>query len=74
MAFQKIEDEALHLPREQRAELIQKLVLSLDTPTMEELREDWLAEARDRADQLDRGEVKAIPAAEVFRTARKLTE
>lgn len=32
MDIQKIENEALHLPRKERADLIQRLVLSLDTP------------------------------------------
>jgi len=33
MSLQKIENEALHLPKEERAKLIQRLVLSLDSPS-----------------------------------------
>ena len=38
MDLQKIEDEALHLPKEERVKLIQRLVLSLESPSEEELR------------------------------------
>lgn len=72
MDVRQIEDEALHLPKEERAALIQKLVLSLDTPTPEELRQTWLAEAERRAKELDEGVVQAIPGEEVLRKARTL--
>jgi hypothetical protein len=55
MNLQKIENEALHLPKGERASLIQKLVLSFDTPSPQELREDWLVEAQSRAKELDKG-------------------
>ena len=60
MNLQKIEDEALHLPKEERALLIQRLVLSLESPSKEELRSDWLLEARRRAQELDDGSVSRI--------------
>ena len=41
MNLQKIEDEALHLPKEERAQLIQRLVLSLESPSEEELSPDF---------------------------------
>ncbi|MDP3976754.1 MAG: addiction module protein [Pseudomonas sp.] len=72
MDLQKIEDEALHLPKEERAQLIQRLVLSLDAPSEEELRSDWLIEARRRAEELDSGSVQAVPSEEVMRKARAL--
>ncbi|MET4163436.1 putative addiction module component (TIGR02574 family) [Marinobacterium sp. MBR-111] len=74
MNFQQIEDEALHLPKEKRARLIHRLVLSLDTPTEEELRSDWLHEAQRRAEELDDGAVQAVPSEEVMRKARALTK
>ncbi|WP_251977751.1 addiction module protein [Salinicola avicenniae] len=73
MNFQKIEDEALHLSREERAQLIQRLVLSLEAPPEEELRSDWLLEARRRAEELDSGAVQAVPGEEVMKKARALT-
>lgn len=72
MNLQKIKDEALHLSKKERAQLIQRLVLSLDSPSVEELRADWLLEAQRRAEELDNGSVQAVPAADVMRKARAL--
>lgn len=72
MNHQSIEDEALHLPREKRAALIQRLVLSLESPSEEELKSDWLLEARRRADELDNGTTQAIVGDDVMRKARAL--
>ena len=72
MNLKQIEDEALHLSEEERAELAQKLLLSLDAPTMEEIGEDWLVEAQRRARELDEGIVQPIPADEVRKKAQAL--
>lgn len=72
MNLQRIEDEALHLPKEERARLIQKLVLSLESPSKEELRSGWLLEARRRAQELDDGSVQAVSSEDVMRKARAL--
>jgi len=73
MDLHKIEDQALHLPREERLQLLQRLVLSLEQPSEEELRADWLLEARRRADELDNGSVRTIPGEDVLKKARTLT-
>lgn len=72
MNLQRIEEEALHLPKEERARLIQRLVLSLESHSEEELRSDWLCEAQQRSDELDNGSVQAVPAEDVMRKARAL--
>jgi len=72
MNLQRIEDEALHLPKEERALLIQKLVLSLESPSREELRSGWLLEARRRAQELDDGSVQAVSSEDVMRKAKAL--
>ncbi|HBZ95636.1 MULTISPECIES: addiction module protein [unclassified Pseudomonas] len=72
MNLQKIEDEALHLSKKERAQLIQRLVLSLDTPAEDELRSDWLLEAQRRAQELDSGSIQAVPGDEVMKKARAL--
>jgi len=72
MDLHKIETEALHLPKEERARLIQRLVLSLDSPSEDDLRSDWLLEARRRAEELDNGLIQPVPADEVMRKARAL--
>jgi len=72
MNLQRIEDEALHLPKEERAQLIQRLVLSLESPAEDELRSDWLLEAQRRAEELDNGSVQAVSGDDVLRKARAL--
>ena len=72
MNLQKIEDEALHRPNEERAQLIQRLVLSRESPSQEELRSDWLLEARRRGEEIDNGTVQAVSGEEVMRKARAL--
>lgn len=67
-----VEHEALRLSPENRAQLAQKLILSLDALSEEELEDIWLTEANRRARELDRGEVQPIPADEVRRKARGL--
>ena len=72
MKLNQIEAEALNLSGEERAELAQKLLLSLDTPSEEEIAEDWLMEAQRRARELDEGIVQPVPAEEVRRKAQAL--
>ena len=72
MNLKQIENEALHLSEEERAELAQKLLLSLDTPSDKEIETDWLLEANRRARELDDGIVKPIAAEEVRKKAQAL--
>jgi len=74
MDIRQIESEALHLSREERERLIQRLVLSIEAPSDEQLKLDWLREARRRAAELDEGSVQTIPGDEVFEKARSLIE
>ena len=64
MNLKQIKDDALHLPEEERAELAQKLLLSLDTPSQDEIEADWLTEAHRRARELDESIVQLIPVEE----------
>ena len=72
MSSKTLQEAALELPPDERAELAQKLLLSLDDPSEGELAEAWLLEAKRRAGELDRGEVQPIAAEEVRRKARAL--
>ncbi len=72
MKLKQIEDEVLHLTEDERAELAQKLLISLDAPSEGEIAEDWLVEAKLRARELDEGIVQPIPAEEVRRKAQAL--
>lgn len=67
-----VEREALRLPPEERARLVQKLLLSLGALSEEELEQAWLVEADRRARELDRGEVQPVPTEEVRHKARAL--
>jgi putative addiction module component (TIGR02574 family) len=72
MNLKQIEDEVLHLSLEERAGLAQKLLLSLEVASEEEIENDWMSEAHRRAKELDEGIVKAIPAEEVRKKAQAL--
>ena len=63
--------EALSLPPAERAEIAERLLSSLDRPSQKEIDELWGKEAEDRLDAFDRGEIKAIPAKEVFEQVDK---
>lgn len=72
MKYKEIEDITLTLSTEDRAKLAQKLLLSLDSMTDKEIDETWLLEAEERAREIDRGEVKPIPAEEMRKKVRSL--
>jgi putative addiction module component (TIGR02574 family) len=72
MNLQEIEREALHLPEDERAELAQSLLLSLDSPSEQEISEDWLVEAGRRAREIDDGLVQPVSAEDVRRKAKSL--
>lgn len=72
MNLKTIEAEALHLSKEDRTVLLQTLLISLDTPPAEELRQDWLAVSALRAQELDERKARAVPGHEVLEKARML--
>ena len=57
--------EALNLTPAEKAELIDKLLTSLDTPD-KELDDLWAGEAEDRIDAYEQGKIKALSIQEVF--------
>ncbi len=72
MDFASLEKQALSLPAADRARLAQELLGSLDSLSPDEHRALWLDEAQRCAAQIDRGEVRVVPADEVARKARAL--
>ena len=72
MNLEQIEQAALHLPEEERAALAQRLLLSLDQPSAEEIEADWLAEALRRAREIDEGTVEPVSLEEVRKRAAAL--
>ena len=64
--------EVLDLPLDQRAELAEKLLESLDQLTPEELEQIWAAEAERRLKAYREGDSRAVPADRVFKRAQEL--
>jgi putative addiction module component (TIGR02574 family) len=72
MNLKQIENQALDLPEKERAQLAQRLILSLESSNGEGLEKEWLLEAKRRAVEIDKGEVQPIPAEEVRKKAQAL--
>jgi hypothetical protein len=72
MDAKTIEEEALHLPVAVRADLAQKLLLSLEGDSPAEIEAEWLHEAERRAREIDEGAVELVPAELVRQRARAL--
>jgi putative addiction module component (TIGR02574 family) len=66
ISAEKIIDEAISLPVEIRAKIIEKLLHSLN-PIRAELDELWAEEAEKRVSDLKSGRVKTIPGKDVFK-------
>jgi putative addiction module component (TIGR02574 family) len=62
---------ALSLPRDSRATLADLLWDSLGESYSQEVSEAWLHEAERRIAAFDKGETKAIPGEDVFRSLRE---
>jgi len=58
--------EAVSLPVEERALLVDTLLSSLNTPESA-FDKQWIAVAKDRLQQLKSGEVKAVSSEDVFK-------
>lgn len=72
MNIETIRYEALSLPPQERAQLAEQLLSSLDTLSEAEIEQLWFQEAAHRAAELDQGLVQRIPAEVVRREAQTL--
>lgn len=72
MSTADIEEAALHLPLQERAQLAQRLLESLDEPAQGEAKQRWLDEARRRADEIDQGGVQLVSAEEFEQQVQSL--
>ena len=68
--LKKIVDNALLLPTHERAELANILLSSLDDDSQWDIEDAWGAELEKRIHDIRSGNVKGIPAAEVFAKLR----
>ncbi len=62
--------EAISLPVEIRAQIIDKLLESLN-PSQKEIDKLWAKEAEKRVEEIQSGKVKTIPGEEVFKKILK---
>lgn len=62
--------EALKLPSNERAEVAEQLIASLDEAPDADVEEAWQEEVQRRIGQIERGEVNTIPWEEVQRRLR----
>ena len=67
----KVFEEALSLPSDERVSLVEKLLTSLNLPIQAEIDRLWAEEAERRVSQIDRGDVELIPGDEVFAKIRR---
>jgi hypothetical protein len=72
MISETIRREALSLPAQERAELAEQLLSSLDALSEDEVAQLWLHEAARRADEIDRGVAKRFAADDVRIEAQAL--
>lgn len=62
------------LPREEREQLVDELLASLNEPAVAALDAAWAAEVERRLSAYDRGEVQALAADNVFAKARAIAK
>lgn len=72
MKLSKLEQEALRLGPDERADLTATLLLSLEAGLESDAADHWMHEARRRADEIDQGRASLIPADEVKARVRDL--
>ena len=68
---EKIYEQALDLPIDDRLILIDKLLYSTNLPTRKEIDQAWAKEVELRCKALENGKAKLIPGEEVFEKVKK---
>jgi putative addiction module component (TIGR02574 family) len=71
LTIEQLAKEALALPTNARAQLVDRLVESLDPAEDVSFRQLWAAEALRRRDEVRSGCVQTVPGAEALKLARK---
>ena len=70
----ELSKKAQSLAVEERAQLAQELLESVERDADPDVQAAWEAEIADRIAKYERGEAKLIPAEEVFAAARRLAQ
>ena len=63
---QQVLDQALQLGVTDRAELVEEILSSFESPDRAAVDARWAEEAEARIDAYERGELEAVPASKVF--------
>ena len=71
LTIEQLAEEALALPANVRAQLLDRLVESLDPAEDVPFRELWATEALRRRDEVRTGRVQTVPGVEALKLARK---
>ena len=72
MTLDQIVEQASRLPREQMAEIVDRLTLALHNDVDPEIENAWKQETRRRLAELENGKVQAIPGETVGSRIRKI--
>lgn len=67
----KFADEASLLPREDRVELVEKLLQSLNTPCLIDIDKLWAEEVEKRINEYEDGKVEALEGKQIFKEIRE---
>ena len=70
----ELSKKAQTLSVEERAQLAQELLESVERDSDPEVQAAWEAEIESRIAKYERGEARLVPAEDVFAAARRLTE
>lgn len=62
MTANALQQAVLHLPKQERAQLVNLLLDSLDQPSEANVEQLWLREAARRASEIDQGKVQLVTA------------
>jgi putative addiction module component (TIGR02574 family) len=73
ITIDQIIEQARSLPREQVAELVDRLTLSLHGTINPGIEDAWKNETRRRVAEIENGEVEGVPGDEVSARIRKIT-
>ena len=68
---EKIYEQALDLPINDRLILIDKLLISTTLPAQNDIDQAWVQEVERRCQEVDNGTAKLIPGEEVFEKIKK---
>ena len=65
--------EISDLPFEQRARIVDQILQSLNAPDPD-IESAWIQEVEERVEEYEKGNIELIPAREVFKKLRDITE